>query len=494
MQTATFQSGPGLLARRRLLGGAGVVAGAYGIHGVASLWPEDAAAVQPENFFGAVMLPQFRGDARIVPALAERFPWTLHGEKTPHRLQIANACDPALGLDSSATEGLLGERQFHVAGGPPVLPWAPMFERPSSVVTANRDLRALAGVERLFVKDEGSDRIAIYGNKVRKYEFLLPNLHYGGVRRVYSHGAYGSNHCAHLALAARFSQFHAGPAPDGMDVVLNLYPQTVTPNVLVKLRLLAATGVSMRFLEGDAAVGLSIKLHSQLNKTTERRTEGFIDPGGSSPLSVLGHVDAAMELARQIETGSCGLDAPPDYVFLALGTGGTAMGLAIGFYLLGWPTRIVATCSQDKSMLARLVVNGDIAEPFDIAHARHLLAEAMPWVRKLGLVGDGVTAADILKGRFFYDNETWRPAYGRMSGIVSKDARLAMEAGLHLDGTFSAKAFRTLVMYAENRMLAGKRVLFWNTYQRFPFETMLTENDAWMKNLPEDIQSRLAQV
>ena len=222
--------------------------------------------------------------------------------------------------------------------------------------------------------------------------------------------------------------------------------------------------------------------------------EGFIDPGGSSALSVLGHVEAAMELARQIESRSCELDGHPDYVFLPIGTGGTAMGLAIGFYLLGWPTRIVATCSQDKSLLARLVVNGDITEPFDIAHARRVLTESLPWIRKLGLIGDNVTSDDILKGRFSYDNDTWHPGYGKMSTVVAREAGLAKATGLILDGTFSAKAFHTMTMYAQNRLLVGRRVLFWNTYQRFPFETLLSQNDAWMKVLPEDIQSRLVAV
>jgi 1-aminocyclopropane-1-carboxylate deaminase/D-cysteine desulfhydrase-like pyridoxal-dependent ACC family enzyme len=436
-------------------------------------------------------LPQFRADAEAVPALAERFPWVQYGETTAHKLQIANAFKPTLALNLAPTEGPLGEREFHIERGRAVIPWAPMFERPSAIVSANRDLQTLAGVEQLFIKDEGSDLIAIYGNKVRKYEFLLPNLHYSGVRKIYSHGAYGSNHCAHLALAARFAEFHAGPRSDGMEVVLNLYPQAITENVVIKLRLLAATGVTLNFLQGDAAVGLSIKLLSLMNQTTERCAEGYIDPGGSSPLSVLGHVEAAMELARQIESRSCALDRYPDYVFLPIGTGGTAMGLALGFYLLGWPTRVVVTCSQDKGFLARLVVNGNIGVPFDIAHAHHLLAESMPWARKLGLVDGNTTPADILKGRFFYDNETWRPAYGKMSELVAERARLAEDRGLVLDGTFSAKAFNTLASYAQSRLLSGQRVLFWNTYQRFPFEALIPDDDAWARYLPEDVQSRL---
>ncbi len=484
---------PPTISRRRLLAGTAVVAGAYGLNGVSPRWPEQAAD-RPESLFGGPLLPQFRADAGAVMALAERFPWIHYGEKPSAPLQIANAFDPSLALHSRPSEGYLGERQFHLGAGRAVVPWAPMFERPTSVVTANADLRAQVGVDRLFIKDEGSDEIAIYGNKVRKYEFLIPNLYYGGVRKIYSHGAYGSNHCAHLALTARFAEFHAAPRTQGMEVVLNLYPQAITENVITKLRLLAASGVSLKFLEGDTAVGLSIGLLSQMNKTTARSAEGFIDPGGSSPLAVLGHVEAAMELARQIASRSCGLDTHPDYVFLPIGTGGTAMGLVLGFYLLGWPTRVVATCSQDKSLLAKLVVNGDIVEPFDIAHAKHLLAESMPWVRKLGLIADNVTPADILKDRFFFDNETWRPGYGKMSASVADGARMAREHGITLDGTFSAKAFHTMTLYARNGLLKNRRVLFWNTYQRFPFETLIPENDAWMKDFPDDIQTRLVQV
>jgi 1-aminocyclopropane-1-carboxylate deaminase/D-cysteine desulfhydrase-like pyridoxal-dependent ACC family enzyme len=458
--------------------------------GVASYWPERAAGHHSARLEGPA-LPQFRGDAGAIPALAERFPWIQYGEVTAFKLQIANALDPAWVLRSASTVGRLGEREFKVGSGRAVIPWAPMFQRPSALVSANSELRALVGVDRLFIKDEGSDQIAIYGNKVRKYEFLLPNLHYAGVQKIYSHGAYGSNHCAHLALTASFSQFHAGPRTDNMQVELNLFPQAITENVVTKLRLLAATGASLNFLQNDAAVGVSIKLLSEINRTTKPSVEGYIDPGGSSPLSILGHVEAAMELARQIESRSCALDRYPDYVFLPIGTGGTAMGLALGFYLLGWPTRVVSTCSQDKGFLAKFLVNGDIGAPFDIAHARNLLEESLRWVRKLGLVDDATTPDEILKGRFLYDNETWLPGYGKMSESVARLARLAGDHGLALDGTFSAKAFKTLVNYAQGGVLNGQRVLFWNTYQRFPFETLIPDDDRWLKYLPEDIQNRL---
>ena len=50
-------------------------------------------------------------------------------------------------------------------------------------------------------------------------------------------------------------------------------------------------------------------------------------PGGSSPLGCVGYVEAAAELAEQVRAG----DLPaPSHIVVALGSGGTAAGLAAG--------------------------------------------------------------------------------------------------------------------------------------------------------------------
>lgn len=55
-------------------------------------------------------------------------------------------------------------------------------------------------------------------------------------------------------------------------------------------------------------------------------------PGGSDPVTTLGFVNAALELAGQAARGECPL---PDAVFVPLATCGAAAGLALGFGLAG---------------------------------------------------------------------------------------------------------------------------------------------------------------
>ncbi len=52
----------------------------------------------------------------------------------------------------------------------------------------------------------------------------------------------------------------------------------------------------------------------------------------ATPLGTLGHVNAALELAEQIEAGEL---PPPARVVVPLGSGGTAAGLALGFAIAG---------------------------------------------------------------------------------------------------------------------------------------------------------------
>ena len=196
-----------------------------------------------------------------------------------------------------------------------------------------------------------------------------------------------------------------------------------------------------------------------------------------------------MELAEQIEGRTCPLAHFPDYIFVPLGSGATAIGLVLGCQLLGWPTRVVATCSQDKGTLARALVNGDIDTPFLVANAASLLDKALVWLRHMGFTMQ--SSREVLLRGFSYDNETWHPGYGKATPEIQQEASAAAGAGLVLDNTFTAKSFHTLKNYAKNGLLKNKTALFWNTYQRFPFEKLLTPDNNWTDALPESIKSRV---
>ena len=457
------------------------------------IWDDSEPAVRGQTI-KSEMLPRYPCRADATLALIRRYPWLRLGEKPTGRVQIANNCTLHHGLPEVRISGLIGERMAVTDTGCQFIPWTPMFQRPTPVYEANSALQARAKTSRLYIKDEGSDQFPLYGNKVRKYEFLLPNLALSAVKKVYTHGGFGSNHCAHLVLAARFGTFRPGGDTTPMEVELMLYPQAITETVITKLRLLVASGAKLRFLEGDASVGFSILLAKVKPFISEESAEAYIPPGGSSPLTVLGHVEALMELAEAVENGACSLETAPDYIFVPLGSGATAVGLVLGCHLLGWPTKVVGTCSQDKSWPARLVVNQDIDTPFLVANAQSLLDKALEWLSRMGLVPDcrqTCFGRDLLRRGFLYDNVSWRPEYGKMTPEIQREATAAARAGLILDDTFTAKSFHTLKLYAENNLLRNKSVLFWNTYQRFPLNTLLPEDPQWTMALPEPIRVRV---
>jgi len=436
------------------------------------------------------LLPRCQAETDVYPALTRRFPWVRFGEKTEGQLQIATSCTLPKGLEILQTSGFPGEQIIKAESGVSVVPWAPMFNRPTRVYAADLALKSLARTNRLFIKDEGSEDVLLFGNKIRKYEFLLPNLAYGGARKIRTYGAYGSNHCVYLTLAARHGQYGTRGDTTGMDVEIILYPQELSDNVLTKLRLLVACGARLNFLDGDTLAALSIFGDELKQMIYDESTTAYVPPGGSSPLSVLGHLEAMMELAEQIESGDCPLSTPPDYIFVPLGSGATAMGLVLGCSVLGWQTKVVGTCSQDKGRFARLMVNGEINTPFLVANAESLLEKALKLVEAMGLPHI-YSSQELLRQHFASDSESWHPGYGEMTPETARESAVAGDAGLILDNTFTAKSFHTLLSYAKGGMLENKSVIFWNTYQRFPLEKLLPKDNDWLLALPEPLREKI---
>jgi len=80
------------------------------------------------------------------------------------------------------------------------------------------------------------------------------------------------------------------------------------------------------------------------HRLREGRFPYFIPPGGSSLLGVVGFVNAALELRKQITDGEM---PEPECVHVASGTMGTAVGLALGLRAANVSGRVVsvAVCS-----------------------------------------------------------------------------------------------------------------------------------------------------
>ena len=292
----------------------------------------------------------------------------------------------------------------------------PLVIAPTPVV----HLAALS--EDLWIKCDDRCANPIGGNKVRALEFLFGGLTAGD--RVVTVGSAGSTHALTVATFGRAL---------GLDVRVGRWSQEMN---------VAAHGVSERTGQVARAAPIFPFVAAGFAWAWVQRLRGarWIPAGGSSPLGILGHVNAGLELVAQIDAG---VVVPPKRVIVPLGTGGTAAGLALAFAIAGLDIDVVAV---------RVV-------PRVVANARH--------VHRL-IEGTAQLVEDLTKstvkrpaGRsIIVRHEEYGGAYGREteSGRAAA-AALYAAYGIALDATYSAKAFAHALTLA-----ADGPSMFWLTF------------------------------
>jgi D-cysteine desulfhydrase len=165
--------------------------------------------------------------------------------------------------------------------------------------------------------------------------------------------------------------------------------------------------------------------------------------GGSSALGVLGFVDAALELIEQ---------ARPDAVYLAGGTLGTAVGIAVGFAAASASTRVVATRVTPATVANEAIVARLASETIA------LLKKCDP---RFPTLARSDLALELREG--FYE-----PGYAEVIPAASSAVALARELGLKLETTYTGRAFAALLADAAAGKIADEDVLFWDTYSSAP--------------------------
>jgi len=171
----------------------------------------------------------------------------------------------------------------------------------------------------------------------------------------------------------------------------------------------------------------------------------LVPPGGSSTLGVVGYVNAAFELAKQIADGEI---PEPQHIYVACGTMGTAAGLLLGLRAAKLGSRVVSVrVTSDKFVnlrgMTKLInrTNSFI----------HSLDASFPVLE--------FSAADI---------DIRHAHFGKRYALFTEEAMQAVSlmrnrAGIKLDGTYTGKTVAALIDDAKNGTLRGKSILFWNT-------------------------------
>jgi D-cysteine desulfhydrase len=175
--------------------------------------------------------------------------------------------------------------------------------------------------------------------------------------------------------------------------------------------------------------------------------------GGTSARGILGHINAALELADQVESGEL---PAPTRVVVPLGTGGTAAGLALGFAAAGMRIEVIGARVVPRIAIGRARV----------LHRAHATAR---WVHR----STGVALPRVRPDAVRVVHDAYAGAYGRVSPLAI-EAAAAMEraSGMRLDGTYSAKAFAIALRVA--RAAQGVTV-FWSTFDA-----------RWLRSLPRE--------
>ncbi len=288
-------------------------------------------------------------------------------------------------------------------------------------------------VERVELPDVGElhlkrDDLAgehLGGNKLRALEFLLGSVTSGDV--VLTAGGLGSTH----VLATLHHARSLGARGRAVRWWHEMNP--------VAERVSSRTSeLAIRSEDHAGPVRALVLAHL----ARARGGAHWVPPGGSSPLGVLGHVNAGLELAEQVARGEL---PEPDTVVVPLGTGGTAAGLALGFLLGGIASRVLG---------ARVVprIAGSRWRVLRLADATARLIERH--------TGERLPRIDRTRVRLAHD--VYGGGYGRVLPEAER-ARGVLErvTDVRLDSTYSAKAF--VAALAERRREGGV-VLFWLTF------------------------------
>ncbi len=327
-------------------------------------------------------------------------------------------------------------------------PRLPLAELPTPVQPLSR-LGAVLGVE-LFIKRDDLASSRYGGNKVRKLEFILADAQRRGVRTIMTFGRAGTNHGVATAVFA---------TPLNIHTICLVLPQPNTAAVRQNLLLMLANGAELHQFASKNRLVAGAVWQAVKRTAVDRHPPLILEAGGSTPLGTLGYVNAAFELRQQIAAGEC---PEPDVIYVAAGTLGTAVGLILGCKLAGLksrvvPVRVVETEYASPRLMARLFHKTHrVIHSFDpVIHNFHRFSEKF----------------DLRDG-----------FYGQGYGVYTQAGETAVRQmqqleTIPLEGTYTGKTLAALIADAQSRQLAGKTMLFWNTYNSYPVTNQIANTN-----------------
>ncbi|MBD2503317.1 1-aminocyclopropane-1-carboxylate deaminase/D-cysteine desulfhydrase [Anabaena azotica] len=316
------------------------------------------------------------------------------------------------------------------------LPYVSLAELPTPIHQLN-NLGEMVNAEQLYIKRDDVSGLIYGGNKIRKLEFLLADAIKQQAKRVITFGFAGSNHALATAIYAHFL---------GIHTTSMLMPQINAQ--YVRRNLLASHDYGADIHQHQTQLELAIHTAYQLIHYTlkEGHIPYIIAPGGSSPLGAIAYVNAAFELKEQIVQGQI---PEPDFIYLPLGTMGTAVGLVLGLKAIGLKTKVIGV----RVVEAQFANEQKMVNLFNRTNSLlHSLDPDFPILK-------------IAEKDFCISLDFFGKNYAQFTESGMKAMMLMNEyEKIPLDGTYTGKTFAALIHDINQEDIKHKVILFWNTY------------------------------
>lgn len=329
------------------------------------------------------------------------------------------------------------------------IPFIPLASLPTPI-TLMENLSSRLGAE-IWVKRDGLTHPVYGGNKIRKFEFIFADILRRGAKVVITGGALGSHHT--LATAVIAHQF-------GIKAVCCYFCEPISDEVRRNLLMSAPLGIEAHFCGDYPGLVLSFLWQYVRHFALSRRLPYFIYPGASGTLGILGYVNAALEIKKQLD--STGIPEP-EAIFVAVGSCGTFAGLLLGAKLANLRSRIIGV----------RVIEESIANPKKVAR---MVNRTVRFLRKFDRT---IPHVKLKPEEIELWGEYLGPGYAHPTPEALRAVELAAELeGLPLETTYTGKAMAALMDYA--RANPRSRLLFVDTFAESP---TLVEGDY--HSLPE---------
>ncbi len=341
---------------------------------------------------------------------------------------------------------------LHALNCQPRLGWAAA----EPVIESFQALAQTAGWRSLLVARDDCTQPLHGGSKVRKLDYLLASEPFCSAPWWTTVGAIGSGHLVACTAAAQVLD---------RRLRAHIFWEPLSAGVLDSLAYTVTHSADRQFHRGRVA--LALRAPSVLTRAWSRGA-AVIPPGGTHPVAMLGLVRAGLQFAHQVAVGAV---QRPDVVYVSLGSGGTAVGLAAGLALGGLSMPVRAVLAVEPVFATRTRIR---------SLQRALTAQLQRIAPELPLPQPGPLETDAAQVG---------TGYGWPTPASLAATQRALDHGLPAEPVYTGKVLAAMLgPTLDPLQRRGQTALFWDTVRR---PARLPQREDWQDLLPPWLRQRL---